>query len=446
MKRKFPMDFIIFYEHLNRELENVLLIKHELETRGYSVAISHFSGCSYGRHVLFSRPEVIVTPWLRYDENVYRFTRFRGSTKKIVNLQWEQIYSKKGIESGLVTISGTAKQAYHICWGAKTKSRLIQQGISPDKLEITGAVQLDFGRPDFDYYYQSREEISQEFDLNPSLPWILYISSFAYATYNPNAIKTLECNFNTSLSQLVDVSKKSKDITLKWIDELLAVNRNIIFIYRPHPSENIDKSLMDMSKKHQTFKIISANTVKQWIKVCDIINTWFSTSVAEVYFMGKICHIIRPIYVPEDIEVEIMRHAKFITDKEEFIAVNTNMGQVEYNFPVPVKILRRYYDYDEQKPSFVRVADFLEKVYLSNQAENFALPMDDIVKFQRKYKKEIMASLITDFIAKTRIKLSKVVPYKRSSFCYYERWIEWLNIYKHMENRLLTYICDRNEK
>ena len=32
------IDFLIFYEHVNREIENDTLLKYELEKRGYSCA------------------------------------------------------------------------------------------------------------------------------------------------------------------------------------------------------------------------------------------------------------------------------------------------------------------------------------------------------------------------------------------------------------------------
>lgn len=440
------MDFIIFYEHINRELENVLLIKYELERRGYSVVLSHFSGCSYGRYVLFSKPKVIITPWLRNDENMYRFTRFRNENNKIVNLQWEQIYSNKVLDSGLAMTSGTATKAYHVCWGTRSRDRLIDQGVSPDKIRITGAIQMDFCRKEFGSYYKSKEEISKEFDIDVTVPWSLYVSSYSYATYDLDSIQSLEKNFNTSLTDMVEVSKESKKITLAWIDSLLCENKNMVFIYRTHPSENIDETLIELSKKHPNFRIIHKYSVKQWIKICDIINTWFSTTVGEIYFMNKTCHIIRPIPLPRDIEVEIMREAVFITDKKTFIEINMKDTENRVSFPIKPETIYEFYDQNGQVPSYVRVADFFEEVCLNDKGVNYHFSKEKSYKFKKKYRNAIIVSIFIDIVAKTGIRLSKIIPFKKRVFRNCEKWIERKKIITQTENQLWRYARNNYEE
>lgn len=411
------MDFLIFYEHTSREMENILLIKDELNKRGYSVEICHFSFNGYGKNVLFSKPKVVVTPWLRTDDNFMRFTRFRNKPSKIVNLQWEQIYNKQDLEYGIVETQGQAKNVNHVCWGKASKDRLIKTGVPENRLEVTGAVQLDFGREEFKHYYKSKEKLATEYGIDNSKKWILYISSFAYATYSSEDIKKLEEEWNMSYCEMVEISKKSQQKTLEWIGELLKKDPEIIFIYRPHPSEKIGNELTRYKEKYGNFYIIRDYAVKQWIKACDKINTWYSTSIAEIYYMGKECSIIRPYKISEDIEVEIMKNAKFITTKDEFFQYNLSEKSKEKYFPVSKETMDCYYDYDDDFPSYIRVANYLEKVYLNHKYDTiYNLSADDIRKYKRMNKNKIIVSLISDFVAKTNIKFSKIIPFKKRVF------------------------------
>lgn len=411
------MDFIIFYEHISREAENILLVKEELNSRGYSVEISHFSFNGYGKNILFSKPKVVVTPWLRSDENLYRFTRFRNRPSKIVNLQWEQIYNKQDLESGLVETLDQAKDVNHICWGKASKDRLTKIGVPENKLEITGAIHLDFSREEFNHYYKSREELADEYNIPNDKKWILYVSSFAYATYSEEDIRELENQWNMSYYDMVKVSRDSRKKTLEWIEELLNKDTEVIFIYRPHPSEKIDEELIRFKNQHDNFYVIKDYSVKQWIKVCNKINTWYSTSIAEIYYMGKECSIVRPYKLLDDIEVEIMNGAKFITTKDEFIQYNLLDKSGEKYFPISKETMDYFYDFEDSIPSYVRVANYLEKVYKSEEYNTvYSFSKDDKQKYKKLYKNSILISLISDFVAKTNIKLSRIIPIKKRIF------------------------------
>ena len=149
------MDFYIFYEHINREIENDTLLKNELQKRGYSVKIVDFHGPGlYEASRKKNRAKVVATPWLRYDSNVYKYTQFAQNPYKLVNLQWEQVYNNDGIKSGLTDTRGEAEKAYHICWGENAQNRLHRNGIPKELLPITGAMQMDYGRPEMKEYYE----------------------------------------------------------------------------------------------------------------------------------------------------------------------------------------------------------------------------------------------------------------------------------------------------
>ena len=113
------IDFLIFYEHKNREFESIVLLKHELVKRGYTVEFwSFYENNNKKRKALFNNVNIAVMPSLYHDEEILSFVyRVAGKVKNIINLRWEQIFSNQ-IENNLdyyVYPRENAKFAYHCC-------------------------------------------------------------------------------------------------------------------------------------------------------------------------------------------------------------------------------------------------------------------------------------------------------------------------------------------
>ena len=78
------IDFLICYEHVNREVENDALIKYELDApQADTCEIIPFSGPGFARFCR-EKARVVVTPWLRYDENVFHYLQMAGKPSKLV--------------------------------------------------------------------------------------------------------------------------------------------------------------------------------------------------------------------------------------------------------------------------------------------------------------------------------------------------------------------------
>lgn len=388
------MDFLICYEHVVREIENDTLLKHELEKRGYSCKIIRFNDIDYCLHTTKDKASVVVTPWLRYNSNVYHYMQYAKRPYKLVNLQWEQVYSEFGLKSGLTQTDGQALKARHMCWGENSRNRLIKQGAAEENVVVLGAIQMDYGRPLFDEYYLSKEKLAKQYDLDGDKKWNLLISSFAYANYRSESIKSLEKTFGCSLAQLVDSHKESQRLTLDWVETLLQKS-DCEFIYRPHPSERLDLRLTALVKEYPHFHIISDYSVKQWAKVCDKVNLWISTSNAELLSMGVDYGIVRPVEVPYDYEVESMRGEVFITDCDGFIRYNTTYEE-DSTAAIEDKLNRisHFYSYDPDYPAYKRVADYLEEVLKSQKGQTFQFSLKQRLTLGLKEFKNYIISAI----------------------------------------------------
>lgn len=368
-------DFVFVWEVKNRELENDCLIAYELERRGYKVG---FIG-TWDEQFKRSRPlktEVVIA-FALYSTDLIRFIDHHvDENDKYLNMQWEQVFTNvtakldkkyflgfEGVKS--VGVSDNATKAVHLCWGGSSQTRLINQYEVPEEnLPITGHVTLDFLRPELRGYYMSREELFYQYGIPVEKEVCLFISSFSY-TNMPESVSKSDNNMSWGfdVDKMAELTIRSQREVLSWIETLLEKNEDMVFIYRPHPSENDNVVLQEMEKRLSNFFVINDLSVKQWILVAYKIYTWVSTSIAEIYAAGKSCGVLRPVQIPYELEMEIYNDATFITSYEEF----EQSLFTELSFPITKEKMQEHYFIDEEYPTYMKICDLLEEMYHSEK-------------------------------------------------------------------------------
>lgn len=366
------LDFLILYEHVVREYESLLLLKLELERRGYSVEIHQLLDRKKLKYITWKRPKVLVSSCMYDDEaiNSHVYNNV-GKCKKVVNLHWEQMLSDTQEEGEWFNFNGNAKRCVQTCWGELTQKRLLAHGIQPQNCPVTGAVMMDFLRPEFKGYFKTKEQLCREFGLNPNQKLLLYISSFGYASMTEHEVKELSEMAGEDFTGFAHTNKVSMEQTLAWFDQYLTTHPKEQLVYRRHPSEWKCAELEQLAAKHSNFHIIFADSVKQWITAADNIFIWMSTAIAEVYFAQKSCHILRPVPIEHQFDPVIYKNAEYVTNYEQFEQAAQQENPV---FPIEKKIIEGYF-VKSDRPAYLRMADLLEDVHKNPPRDNpFAPP------------------------------------------------------------------------
>ena len=210
------LDFLILYEHVVREYESLLLLKLELERRGYSVAIHQLLDRKKLKYMTYNRPKVLVSSCMYDDEaiNSHVYNNV-GRCRKVVNLHWEQMLSDTQEEGAWFNFSGNAKRCIQTCWGTLTQKRLVAHGMEEKNCPVTGAVMMDFLRPEFQGYFKTKEQLCKEFRLDPSKKLLLYISSFGYASMTPQEVQELSQMAGEDFTGFAHTNKVSMEQTLQ---------------------------------------------------------------------------------------------------------------------------------------------------------------------------------------------------------------------------------------
>ncbi len=376
------VDVLFIYETKVRELENICLLKYELERRGYSVGI--INTWNYiGRKDHPYKAKVVVTHAM-YHDGIYSFVKnICGDIPKVVNMQCEQVGTIKddeGDDSRFI-LKGVAKECMNICWGENTVKRLTEKsGIDQKHIRKTGQITLDFCRKELRDYYLKRDEIISRYNLPNDCSLNLFISSFAYVNL-PEAIEKQSDISDKDF--FIDFSKKSFDGLLSWFERIIKEDSNQAIIYRPHPAEADNERLKELCQKYpDRFFVISELSVKQWIAVSDKVYTWFSTSAAEAYTFDVPCAVLRPVELVGDKEVSIFKNASFITDYEAF----KHSIQNGFKSSIDKQVFENHYSI-EQTMSYIRVADAIEDVLKDDDFLIKNAPKEPKSTFIQKIKK-----------------------------------------------------------
>ena len=250
------LDFLILYEHTVREYESDLLLKLELERRGYTVEIRQLLDPKHLRLFGKDKPEVLVASCM-YDNEAINSHVYNniGKCNKIVNLHWEQMLSDTQEEGDWFNMNGNAKRCVQTCWGKRTAARLQAHGMDAKNTPVTGAVMMDFLRPEFDGYFKDKQTLCKEFGLDPAKQLHLYISSFGYASMNDDEVAELSKMAGTDFTGFAKTNRVSMKETLRWFDEYLGQHPEVELVYRRHPSEWNSPALEELAKMIQSMAL-----------------------------------------------------------------------------------------------------------------------------------------------------------------------------------------------
>ena len=346
------VDVLIIYELRTREIENVSLLSAELQKRGYSVRVENI----YSPWLYYIEAGVVIVPHLYNDEQLNYFcNNYKHNNKHIISLQYEQVLNDAG-EDGIHNPKGEAVKAHHIAWGRAQENRYLKYGIDSSHVHITGCISMDLFRPEFDEYFKSKETIGLEFGLDNKKEWVLFISSFSYAHRTEEELSVYE-KMNPKAREFAAISDKSCLLIAEWFEKASEKFPDKEFIYRPHPAEENIIAIKNIEKLHKNFHVISNYSMRQWAHSCDIIYNWFSTSIVDVFYAKKTSYILRPVEIPSNLEVSILKGANFVTTFNEFI---NSLTDINVKFPIESNSIEYYYGEGMSKMAYIQTIDICE--------------------------------------------------------------------------------------
>lgn len=386
-------DFIIAYEHVTRELSSICILKANLEKNGHSVFVYYIED----KKVLFGKTrykcDVFVMPYGYDDFRIFIATRQTISFNKLINLQWEQLFTKleENDPNSYKTPKGLFKEyGIHISWGDKNRKRLLENAkVDNERIRVCGHMALDFLKYPLNRLYRNREDLLQQYGISPDIKKVrLFISSYKSAFVEGRDLELQISRFGSWRKNQHETLLKSFNDVIGWYEEAMKQRPDEVFIYRPHPGElsmwpeGIRNRMNRMLRDNPNFRIIDELSVQQWILVSDWICIGGpSTAIVEAYFAGKSCFILYPYDLPKEIEMELYDNAKYVRNKADFqVSLDDNQ-----EFPLQDSIIKSYYD-NSDGFAFEKVLNILEEVRLNSM---FSIPQKEIKEaYKKSYNQE----------------------------------------------------------
>lgn len=357
---------LIIYENINREYDNCLLLKAELQRRGYTVTLRYKTESI----CIFQDYELVITPncYTLDNEKFYRYV-FAGNRAPILSLQCEQVFTKDTYKKVKCYPDSDLSNVNFVAWGDEFYNKLLDIGINKNKIRITGAIQLDFCREDFNFFYFDKNEISKRYNLDIEKKWVLFISSltmFPDSPYYKHFISETKDIDSFKKSTMLQVNTQIE--ILSWFEKLLCENKDYLIIYRRHPVEEPTKALKNLLSKYSTnFVDITDLSVKQWIKVSDFICNWFSTSAIEIAELNKPIIFLRPFHISKDSDYDFLSDVKICQNYNEFR--DAILLNCENNF---LKRDKYKYNYHfDGEPAYTKICDFVDEIISDSEHKTY---------------------------------------------------------------------------
>lgn len=415
------LDFLFIYEHKVRELENLCLMKYELDRRGYRTKIVYIDDA---QNALADAPVYhakVVCTMACYDNytlfwHTKRFVKF----EKVIDLQWENIvYTKdEQREDAYKNYWGIGKDVVHVSWGEQNVKRLLNAAhLEEKKVKLTGHVGMDFLREPLNRYYITRQELFAEYDIPVDKRVILFASPYYGDCLTKEYIAGMCKAFGEDWTEYYKFMCESQKVVLEWFERICREHPDIIVIFRPHPGH---PSIManELAKRCTNFRIISDKSVKQWIVACDKVYTGNSSVVVEAFFAKKMCQLLFPFPTTPGFELQLIADSRKIMAYDDFYK---SVFAEQETFPTPEKSIEDIYLIDWKTPNYIKFADMAEEVL---RDDYYQLTRRQLRDYKEYSKMEQLVQLFTNMKPLYSVYLSLLRnPKLKWSFLEHQRMI-----------------------
>ena len=356
------LDFLFIYEIKLREIENLCLLKYELDKRGYRTKIVYaYDPANRMEGTPKYSTNVLCVPSCYTNRTLVLYALHFVRFQRVIDMQWENYGFEKDDKdvNSYFNYSGIGKDVVHISWGEINANRLLNIAhIDKSKIKVIGHVGMDFLRYPLSNYYMSREELFSKYKIPKDRRVLLYASSYYGDCYSDAFVEGMHNYFGDEWTECCKIMNESQETVLRWLEKICRERSDVFVIFRPHPGLPYRKA-DELAEKCSNFRVILDESIKQWILACDSVYMGNSTSVVETYFAKKECHLLFPLELPKGFEMTLQKNSNRISTYDSFAK---SIDEDNTEFPVPsINIEKSYYTAPEI-PSYVLFADIAEEI------------------------------------------------------------------------------------
>ena len=225
------LDFLFLYEHKVRALENLCLIKYELDRRGYKTEIRYIEDAENALAVKpFVHAKVLLVMACYNNQTLEWQTKNFVKFDKVIDMQWENIVYPKdeNRKDAYKNYTEIGKDVVRVSWGKQNQKRMLDiVKMDPKKLKVTGHVGMDFLRPPLTGYYLSRKELFEKYQLPSNKKVILFASPYYGDQLDESYVRDMCVRFGDDWADYYRFMCESQTQVLNWMEQILKADNEI---------------------------------------------------------------------------------------------------------------------------------------------------------------------------------------------------------------------------
>lgn len=327
MLRTKDIDVLFFIEHVDREMKGTVKVKQLLENKyGLSVRVASIG---FGLYQAWSKysPKVICLPYCRSDKSVMvRLFKTRNPDTICINLNYEQLLSTATEIYKKPQGEFANKELIQFVWGQHFKDYLLKCGVDERLIHIVGKPEIQFLLEMKNMDGASlRNSIATKEHLDESKKWVFIPFNDGTAYWGEKQMENMSKRGGVPLEDLRDISVCTQiqlDLIFRWIADVADDNKEMEFIYRPHPGVNLDNFsgfIRDNNlNKISNFHIIRSFTIKEWLCCSQVCVTNWSTTIVDSALLGLSSFLFKPSLLPPGLECSWLKGFCPIETLEDF--------------------------------------------------------------------------------------------------------------------------------
>lgn len=288
----------VFYEHVSRELQTVDKLVSDgrragLDIYAFSYLYEYFEALNFSKQ---KRPDVIIVPYIYSQKSFSRYRHFIACNPDIiiVNFHHEQIVAPFNLPKAIPSYLPALNDVYHVSWGRKYSKKLKNSGVDDYKI-----IQLRSPRITLTHNspVKTKQALAKLYHLNPSKKWILFCEDRDWTVNDQIKVHTNLKTFGVSLAEISKFTTQRELSLEKFAQDSFDLPQVFFdkfeIIYRPHPG------VTGAIKLNPRIKIISEQSVTDWLKVVDINVVDNSTTAFESDVLGVKTAVLNSIPLPQ---------------------------------------------------------------------------------------------------------------------------------------------------
>jgi len=317
------IDVIYLYEHAARELDVACAIKH-IAGKQYGLKIEIFQWPYEEYEALTQyKPRVVVLPFC-YQERSHYDCLLEWINSVYFNLSWEELFYTGNRKAKSPRGDFACRHVIHHAWGNFYADFLITHGVPRNHIFINGNPAYKLYDKPYRNFFDTRQNLSQRHNIDPSKKWILFPENYNWAFYTEASLRQIIADGQSpeEINILRQFCSLSLTEVIKWCRDV-AKHETVELIIRPRPAtliEDFRKAIKSIiSDIPEKMHIIQDGSVREWILNSDLVISSHSTSLIEAAVSGKKVFMVEPFQIPTSLNMDWHELLYHVRTRSEFM-------------------------------------------------------------------------------------------------------------------------------